>query len=141
MGKGTVIKSAEVQTLYVDKTYSSKMLLDQTNSETKGIQINQGFISPGSKHADHYHHVDYDEVYLIMKGEAKVRLDGVETDLAAGDVVHIPGGTMHAIENKSDTEELVIFTAWSRHPEQGINPVYDMRVKAWGKSYKTIDEE
>jgi quercetin dioxygenase-like cupin family protein len=141
MGKGTVIMSDKVKTLFVDKTYSSKMLIDQTNSETKGVQINQGFISPGSKHADHYHKAEYDEVYLIQKGIAMVRLDGVEYDLKAGDVVHIPGGTMHAIENKSDTEELVIFTVWSKHPEQGANPVYDMRVKAWGKSYVTVDEE
>ncbi len=141
MAKGTVIKANQVKSLFVDKTYSSKMLLDQTNSETKGVQINQGFISAGSKHADHYHHVDYDEVYLIQKGIAMVRLDGVEYDLNAGDVVHIPGGTMHAIENRSDTEELIIFTVWSRHPEKGVNPVYDMRVKDWGKSYVTVEEE
>lgn len=141
MAKGTVIKADLVKSLFVDKSYSSKMLLDQTNSGTKGVQINQGFISPGSKHADHYHHVDYDEVYLIQKGIAMVRLDGVEYDLNSGDVVHIPGGTMHAIENRSDTEELIIFTIWSRHPEKGVNPVYDKRVKDWGKSYVTIDEE
>jgi quercetin dioxygenase-like cupin family protein len=141
MAKGTVIQAAKVKPFFVDKTYTSKMLIDQTNSATKGVQINQGFISPGSKHADHKHNPPYDEVYLIMKGEAMVRLDGIEYDLTGGDVVHIPAGTMHAIENKSNTEELVIFTVWSQHPEPGANPVYDMRVKDWGKSYKSIEEE
>ena len=141
MAKGTVIKASEVKAFVVDETYTSKMLIDKTNSATKSVQINQGFISPGSKHADHAHQPPYDEVYLIMKGQATVRLDGVEYETSAGDVIFIPGGTMHALENKSQTEELVIFTVWSQHPGQGANPVYDQRLAAWGKSYKTIHEE
>ncbi|THF84634.1 cupin domain-containing protein [Cohnella fermenti] len=141
MGKGTVVHAAKVATLYVDETYSSKMLVDQTNSETKNVQINMGIIAPGAKHADHKHDSSYDEVYLIQQGRASVRLDGVEHELEAGDVVFIPGGSMHAIANRSDTEELVIFTVWSRLPEPGANPVYDLRLQEWGRSYKTVDEK
>ncbi|MDG0810021.1 cupin domain-containing protein [Cohnella rhizosphaerae] len=141
MGKGTVIQASQVKTLYVDETYSSKMLIDQTNSETKNVQINMGIVAPGAKHTDHNHAPSYDEVYLIHKGKAMVRLDGVEHELEPGDVVFIPGGSMHAIANRSDTEELVIFTVWSRLPEPGANPVYDLRLEQWGKSYKTVDEE
>lgn len=141
MAQGTVVKAAEVKTLYVDETYSSKMLIDHTNSVTKNVQINMGIVAPGAKHADHNHKPEYDEVYLIQRGQAMVRLDGVEHDLEAGDVVFIPGGSMHAIENRSDTEDLIIFTAWSRLPEPGANSVYDQRLKEWGKSFKTIHED
>jgi mannose-6-phosphate isomerase-like protein (cupin superfamily) len=141
MAKGSVIHASEVKTLYVDETYSSKMLIDHTNSVTKNVQINMGIVAPGAKHSDHYHGEDYDEVYLIQRGSAMVRLDGVEHELGEGDVVFIPGGSMHAIANRSDTEELVIFTVWSRLPEPGANLVYDQRLKEWGKSYKTINEE
>lgn len=136
MRKGTVVNAEEVKTLYVDKTYSSKMLIDRTNSETRDVQINMGIVAPGAKHADHNHLPEYDEVYLIHKGQAMVRLDGEEHNLEAGDVVFIPGGSFHAIENRSDNEELIIFTVWSRHPEQGANPVYDLRLEQWGKSFK-----
>lgn len=140
MAKGTVVHAAAVKTLYVDETYSSKMLIDHTNSATKNVQINMGIVAPGAKHSDHNHKPEYDEVYLIQRGRAMVRLDGVEHELEAGDVVFIPGGSMHAIANRSDTEELVIFTVWSRLPEPGANSVYDLRLKAWGKSFKTVDE-
>lgn len=141
MAKGTIVKASEVQTLYVDETYSSKMLIDRTNSGTRNVQINMGIVAAGAKHADHKHAADYDEVYMIMKGRALVRIDGIEQDLEAGDVVFIPGDTYHAIENRSDTEELVIFTVWSRHPEPGANPVYDQRLREWGKSYKTVHDK
>jgi len=141
MAKGTVVHAAAVKTLYVDETYSSKMLIDHTNSATKNVQINMGIVAPGAKHPDHNHKPEYDEVYLIQRGRAMVRLDGVEHELEAGDVVFIPGGSMHAIANRSDTEELVIFTVWSRLPEPGANSVYDLRLKAWGKSFKTVDED
>ncbi|WP_372631000.1 cupin domain-containing protein [Cohnella sp.] len=141
MATGTVVHASKVKTLVVDETYSSKMLIDHTNSATKNVQINMGIVAPGAKHADHRHGSDYDEVYLIQRGRAMVRLDGVEHELEAGDVVFIPGGSMHAIENRSASEELVIFTVWSRLPEQGANPVYDQRLREWGKSYRTVDEE
>lgn len=141
MPRGTVVRAAAVKTLFVDETYSSKMLIDHTNTETKHMQINQGFIAPGAKHADHKHKAGYDEAYLILKGDAMVRVDGCEYDVTAGDAVFIPGDTYHAIENRSDTEVLVIFTVWSRLPEPGVNPVYDQRLEEWGKSFKTIDEE
>lgn len=141
MAKGTVIHASAVKTLYVDETYSSKMLIDHTNSLTKNVQINMGIIAPGAKHSDHSHGQEYDEVYLIQRGRALVRLDGVEHELEAGDAVFIPGGAMHAIANRSDSEELVIFTVWPRLPEPGANPVYDQRLREWGKSYKTVDED
>ncbi len=141
MSKATVIKSSEVKAYVWSEMYSSKMLIDQTNSATKNVQVNQGFIPPSTRHPDHWHQPPYDEVYLIMKGAATIHLDGVEHETSAGDVIFIPAGAVHAIENKSETEELVIFTVWSQLPEQGANEVYDRRLADWGKSYKTIHEE
>ncbi|GBF75694.1 hypothetical protein PA598K_04116 [Paenibacillus sp. 598K] len=141
MAKGTVVRAAAVKTLVVDETYSSKMLIDDTNSATRNVQLNMGIVAPGAKHPDHHHDEAYDEAYLIHRGRAMVRLDGVEHEVEAGDVVFIPGGSMHAIANLSETEELVIFTVWSRLPEPGANSVYDLRLQQWGRSYRTIDEE
>jgi mannose-6-phosphate isomerase-like protein (cupin superfamily) len=143
MPKGTIVRSSEVKLFVVDETYSSKMLIDSSNSATKNVQINQGFFAPGAKHADHAHSPEYDndEVYLIIKGEGVVRLDGVESDVSTGDAVFIPAGTMHALSNKSQTEELIIFTVWSRQPVKGANDVYDGRIEKWGKSFVTVNEE
>ncbi|MDG0793889.1 dimethylsulfonioproprionate lyase family protein [Cohnella ginsengisoli] len=140
MRKANVIRASEVKTLFVDETYASKMLIDRTNSDTHNTQINMGIVAPGASHPDHNHPTDYDEFYLVIKGQGMVRLDGQEYDLLPGDVAFIPGGSYHAIANKSDTEELVIFTVWPKHPEEGANPVYDQRIREWGKSYVTIHD-
>jgi quercetin dioxygenase-like cupin family protein len=141
MPKGTVVRAADVKTLYVDPTYSSKMLIDHTNSLSQDVQINMGIVAPGAKHPDHNHEEGYDEVYIILKGDAMVRLDGIEHILTSGDVVYIPGGSYHSITNLSDTETVTIITVWPKHPAQGINPVYDLRLKEWGKSFVTIHDE
>ncbi|MCQ6559410.1 cupin domain-containing protein [Paenibacillus mendelii] len=143
MSKCTFIKASEVKPFIVDEIYSSRMLLDRTNSDSQSVQINLGTFAPGGKQEDHSHSPEFnnDEIYLILKGEGRLRLDGQEYDVSPGDIAYIPAGSMHALANKSETEELVIYTVWTRQPEKGANPVYDQRLEAWGKSYKTIHEE
>lgn len=141
MPKGIVIRPSEVKAFVADPMYTSKMLLDNTNSDSQSFQINQGFIPPGVQHPDHAHEPPNDEVYIIIKGEGSVRLDGVEHEVQTGDVIYIPGGTMHAINNRSESEEMVIYSLWAQIPAKGVNSVYDDRLAAWGKTYKTIHEE
>lgn len=47
------------------------------------------------------------EVWTIIKGEALVTLDDVEIPLKAGDIIEIPKGAKHRIENPGD--ETLVF--------------------------------
>ena len=78
------------------------------------------------------------ELYYIVKGEAILHLGKEVCDIKPGSVVFIPGGVFHALENKSETEEFVLLTLWE---DANDNEVYHLRMKAWGKSFKTIYED
>ena len=142
MSQGTVVHANKVMPFTpagFEGIYDSRMLIDVFNSGSEKMQVNHGTLkagcsTPGGVHEGH------DEIYIVLSGEAVLNLDNVKYDIAKGSVVFIPGGVFHALENKSDTEDLEIFTVWAGQPAEGINEVYDMRKEAWGTTYREIDE-
>jgi mannose-6-phosphate isomerase-like protein (cupin superfamily) len=85
------------------------------------------------------HRAPYDEIYYVLKGEAVLRMDGVDYDIGKDTVIFIPGGTFHALSNKSETEDFVLLTIWPGQPEPGVNEVYDLRKEAWGTTFREIE--
>jgi mannose-6-phosphate isomerase-like protein (cupin superfamily) len=119
------------------------MILDHTNSESKKIHINQGILKPGAKLSVSAHGTpeqNYDETYIIQQGYCDLDLDGEIINLEPGDIVFIPGGTPHGLDNSEGSEDVVILAIWAGVPPEGVNGVYDQRLKAWGKSFKLIGE-
>lgn len=136
MRKGRVINSWEVKSFVVDNTYSSKMLLDNIVAEAETIQINEGTLKGGCNTPGAVHKAN--EIYYVVKGEAVLQLGDERLDVKPGSLVFIPAGTFHALDNKSKTEDFVLLTFWTNASD---NEVYNLRVEAWGKSFKTIDED
>ena len=136
MGKGFVVRSDEVMPFQVSEAYTSKMLIDKHNSGTDGMQVNEGVVKAGCRLPGAAHPEPYDELYIVMKGEAILHLDEEVFEISPGTVIFIPWGTFHALENKSKTEDFTLLTIWPQTPEPGGNEVYDMRLKAWGTSFK-----
>ncbi|MDO8685127.1 MAG: cupin domain-containing protein [Clostridiales bacterium] len=141
MSKGTIIKVSEVAPFTLpgeEGKYSSRMLIDRTNSDSERLQINHFTLHPGCSTSGGIHKVPYDEVYYVLSGKAVLHMDGKDYDIESDDIVFIPGGTFHSLDNKSNNEDFVILAVWPLHPEKGVNEIYDMRIATWGKSYKTI---
>ena len=138
MGKGFVVNSAEVMPFKVSDAYVSKMLIDKDNSGSEHLQVNEGVVKAGCRLAGAAHPEPYDELYIVLKGEAILHLGDDDHDIGPGSVIFIPWGTFHALENKSDTEDFVLLTVWPQTPEKGGNEVYDMRKEAWGTSFKKV---
>ncbi len=136
MPEGKIINSWEVKPLILDNTYSSKMLLDNIVADAETVQINEGTLKGGCSTTGGVH--EKDEVYYIVKGKAVLHLDDKVYDISAGSVVFIPGGVFHSLDNKSKTEDFVLLTFWMKAED---NEVYNLRVKKWGKSFKTIYED
>lgn len=59
-------------------------------------------LQPGSETAEHYHPIS-EELYYFVSGEGRMRLDGDEAPVAAGDCVVIPPGTPHKLWNTGTT--------------------------------------
>ncbi len=134
--KGKVINSWEVKSFVVDHTYSSKMLIDDIVAGGKSIHVNEGTLAAGCRTPGDTHTAT--EIYYTIKGEAILTLGEEKIDIKPGSLVYIPAGVFHALENKSQTEPFVLITLWE---DAKYNHLYHERVKAWGKSFKTIDED
>jgi mannose-6-phosphate isomerase-like protein (cupin superfamily) len=144
MGNGTVVKISKVKPYVFSDIYTSRMLLDDKNSESKKMHLNHGILKAGGKLGYGAHGTQekpYDETYIILKGKCKLYLDGELLDIEAGDVIFIPGGVIHALDNTRGSEDIELITVWAGTPPEGMNSVYDLRIKEWGTSYKTIDDK
>jgi len=136
MKKGKVINPSEVKAYVCDHTYSSKMLMDDLVAGEKAINVNEGTLTAGCSTAGGVH--EKAEIYIVMKGEATLHLGDELYDIKPGSIGFIPGGVFHSLDNKSKTDEFVLLTLW---PDANDNGLYHERIKAWGKSFKTINEE
>lgn len=145
MARGTLVRPSQVKPFECNSVYTSRMILDNTNSESKHTHINHGTLKAGGKLLPPSAHGTaedpYDETYIMLSGNCKLLLDGELLDLEPGDTIFIPGGVYHGLDNSEGTEDVELLTVWNCVPPKGINGAYDMRLDAWGKSFKTVDEE
>jgi quercetin dioxygenase-like cupin family protein len=136
MPKGKIIHSTQVKPFICDSSYSSKMLLDDFVAGTQAINVNEGTLKGGGKTGGSTH--NQNEIYYVVKGEAVLHLDEEVYDITPGSLVFIPAGVFHSLDNNSETEDFVLLTFWERAE---YNEVWHARLNAWGKTFKTIDEE
>ena len=136
MSKGKIIHSRDVKPFVCDPSYSSKMLLDDLVAGTETINVNEGTLKGGGRTGGSIH--DENEIYYVVKGEAVLHLDNEMFPIKPGCLAFIPAGVFHLLENTSQTEDFFLLTLWQR---ASSNEVWHARMKAWGKSFQTIDEE
>ncbi len=138
MSSGLIIRPSKVKPFHLSEVYTSRMLLDETNSGAKTHQINQGILKKGGKMLN-YSHPGYDEVYVILKGKCIAQLGEEFFNVGAEDIIYVPSGVVHGLDNSKGHEDIMTLTIWSCTPPKGINPVYDKRIEQWGKSYITVE--
>ncbi len=128
---------ARVKPLIFGKEYESRMILDHViTGRDDVIQINHGTVKAGYALGGATH--DEDEIYYILSGHGKLQLDDKIVDIAPNQVIFIPAGCFHALDNRDSDEDMCILTFWR---DWRFNDAYEERIKQWGKSFKTIDEE
>ena len=132
-----VVDVAKVKPLQMGAEYQSRMILDHViTGRDDVIQINHGTVAPRSALGGGVH--DEDEIYYILSGKGKLALNDDVVDVYAGQVIFIPAGCFNALDNSESDEEMTILTFWR---DYRFNEAYAERVKQWGKSFKTIDED
>ncbi len=57
-------------------------------------------VAPGSGQRPHGHAPE--QVYVILRGRGRMRVGDEELVVGEGDLIHIPPGTLHGIENLAD---------------------------------------
>ncbi len=117
------------------EVYESRMILDHVITGRENvIQVNHGTVMPGAALEGAAH--EDDEIYYILGGEGKLRLDNTVYDIRAGEIVFIPAGCIHALDNSGSDRPLTILTLWRNWK---ANDAYQNRLKLWGTSFRTID--
>ena len=113
------------------------MILDHViTGRDNVIQINHGTVKAGYALGGGVH--EEDEIYYILSGKGKLRLDEQIVDVAGGQVIFIPAGCFHALDNRESDEDMCILTFWR---DWRFNDAYEERICQWGTSFKTVDEE
>ena len=128
---------SKVKPLLFGDSYESRMILDHViTGRDNVIQINHGTVKAGYALGGGVH--DDDEIYYILSGKGKLQLDDEIIDVFPNQVIFIPAGVYHALDNRKSSEDMTILTFWRDWTK---NEAYEERIKQWGKSFKTIDEE
>ena len=131
------VEVAKVKPLLFGEEYESRMILDHViTGRDNVIQINHGTVKAGYALGGGVH--EEDEIYYILSGKGKLQLDDKIVDVAGGQVIFIPAGCFHALDNRESDEDMCILTFWR---DWRFNDAYEERVKQWGKSFKTVDED
>ena len=131
------VEVAKVKPMVMGPDYESRMILDhEITGRDNVIQINHGTVKAGYALGGGVH--EEDEIYYILSGKGKLQLDDKIVDIAKDQVIFIPAGCFHALDNRESDEDMCILTFWR---DWRFNEAYEARVKLWGKSFKTIDED
>jgi mannose-6-phosphate isomerase-like protein (cupin superfamily) len=73
-------------------------LLAHRNSCIVKQSLAEARLSPGQQTTPHYH-IQTEEIYYILAGRGQMQLDGEEREVATGDAIAIPPGSVHTITN------------------------------------------
>ena len=87
-----------------------KILLEKDDLINGRVQmVNWSKLPVGSSFKSHYHQ-DMEEVFIILKGKAKIKVDKEEELIEKGDLVVIPMKKVHQMKNagKEEVEYLVL---------------------------------
>jgi mannose-6-phosphate isomerase-like protein (cupin superfamily) len=77
-------------------------------------------IAPGSEIGSEVH-PDNDQFFRFEAGHGRVTIDETVYEVGDGDVVIVPAGSEHNVENVSDSESLQLYTLYSPpHHKDGI---------------------
>lgn len=127
----------QVKPLVFGQEYESRMILDHViTGRDDVIQINYGTVKAGYALGGATH--EEDEIYYILSGKGKLQLNDEIIEIAEGQVIFIPAGCFHALDNRESDEDMCILTFWR---DWRFNDAYETRLKLWGKSFKTVEED
>ena len=146
MNKLRVVKVKEVMGFSPTElggAFVSRLLIESEGVGSSKLMVNHATLKPGkSPGGGSAHPIPYDEAYYILRGHGTMEFNGGEEsyEVEPDSAIFIPGGTMHKLTN-TGTEDLEFLSIWPLAPtEEGVNSVFDERKRAWGKSFRRVEE-
>ena len=95
---------APVKRLYETETPPERSCLETIQF------VHHMLIPPGGRHVAELHiHPDAEELIVVTRGRGTAILDGEENEVQAEDVIHVPTGAEHELQNTGDEMLGVLF--------------------------------
>lgn len=98
----------------------SHILLQQGDLPNVGLAATWVDVAPGSRQRLHDH--PSEQVYVVTAGKGRMLVGKEEREVGAGDLVYIPSGVVHGIENIS--EEVLTYVSVAT-PAMDAEAAYD----------------
>ena len=70
----------------------------------RGLSNLTRHVLQGRQQSDYHEHENTEQVYYFIRGRGKMRIDGKEYPVQAGDAVHLPPKTKHQVINDEEKE-------------------------------------
>lgn len=96
------------------------LLLQENDVRGDHLAVTWVDILPGSMQRPHRHVPE--QIYVIIRGRGKMKVDNAVKEIGVGDIVYIPSNSIHGIENISD-ETLTYISAAT--PAFDVSAMYD----------------
>ncbi|HEX7172232.1 MAG TPA: cupin domain-containing protein [Candidatus Limnocylindria bacterium] len=107
----TIVRAAERgrSELRYGRGQVERIVGPEVGARNTDVHLNR--ILAGSAPGPYHVHRNAENVYLILSGVVRVRIDGVDQDLEPGDAAFIPAGMPHSASNVGtvDAEVLEIY--------------------------------
>jgi mannose-6-phosphate isomerase-like protein (cupin superfamily) len=78
-------------------------ILSPRNSSIRNQSLAEARVLPGMSTEDHIH-PKAEEIYYILKGKGRIRIEGEERDIRPGDAIALQPGKRHKIWNTGTTD-------------------------------------
>ena len=93
------IKPLQAATPFITKDGSEiRELLAHRNSLIRNQSLAEARLAAGASTQEHYH-ARSEEIYFILSGEGRIRIEGELAEVKAGDAIAIPAGRKHKLWN------------------------------------------
>ncbi|MBS1679134.1 MAG: cupin domain-containing protein [Actinobacteria bacterium] len=106
-GAISVVPLAEVETIDLPGGSWSRMLITGSTVGGNAASLGYSVFRPGTELTSVSHETE--EVAYVVSGSGRLDTDAGEVRFTAGDAIHIPAVTWHAVVNDSDADVVMVF--------------------------------
>ncbi len=103
----------------LDGSLIRELVHPKRGSEVKNLSVALAEIEPGSRTEPHVH--EFDEVYVVLEGRPTINVGDETHECSPGDVVEIPEGTLHNVENPGPTTAVILCVCSPPYTHRGTH--------------------
>ena len=102
-----IFNRSEVPAFITKDTSEIREILSPRNSSIRRQSLAEAILPPGRATEEHRHPIA-EEIYYILSGQGRMRIEGEERDVRQFDGVAIPPGSPHKLWNTGDRDLVLL---------------------------------